>query len=145
MVTRVGLISNRSPIRRNGLTLIEVVVGLVLLAAVMVAQVHVYRNHSRASADAGQILLATEVADGVLRQLHSRRGGFPRRSGGRPRSRPSWSWTTRPMRREVVAGVPVEIIRFEMTWRPGRPPIRVDLAMALSLPRLQPSSTEESS
>lgn len=125
-----GIRMNRkaAPIR-NAVTLIEIVVGLVLLAMVLTSAVLAQKSHRQSVDGARRVEWVTEAADQILRQLENRRGGFPRRTRGRFDGLPGYVWTTTPIRREVVAGVAIEVVRWNAFGPDGRLVLNVDLAL----------------
>lgn len=115
---------------RSGLTLIEIIVGLVLMAMVLASAVLAQRRHADVARRAQNVELVVAAADGILEQLYARRGGFPRRARGRFESLPQYTWVTRPVRREVLAGVPVEIVRWTALGPDRRSILDVDVCLA---------------
>ena len=100
--------------RDDGFTLIEVVVGLVLLATLLVGVLQAYGAHHRQLAHARDQLVAAQLADDMLAAWVDAPRGVPRQAAGLIPQHPSWAWRTQVRGRREVAELPVEIIRFEI-------------------------------
>jgi hypothetical protein len=97
--------------------LIEVVAGLVLLASLLVGVLQAYGAHHRQLTLSRDRLAATQLADDMLATWHANPRGLPRRAFGRISRCPEWEWRTWIVDRRPVAGVAVEVIRFEIVAR----------------------------
>ena len=120
---------------RFGFTLIEVVVGLVLMATLVVGLVQATTAHKRNLRRASDRLVAVDVADDLLTRFTatgpsaaSRGPWWP--ATGSVAGRPSWQWTTQPVAASDPLGVPVRVVRLTIVDRGGPQPVelvRVDI------------------
>jgi prepilin-type N-terminal cleavage/methylation domain-containing protein len=109
---------------RRGLTLIEVVVGLVLLgtlvAALAIARGRAIRQYARADVQ----LRASRAVDTMLtRWLEGPPGAIPIRGGGVLSGVDRCAWRTRPLRDESVEHLGAMRVRLEV-WEPDVSPTR---------------------
>ncbi len=98
----------------RGFTLVEVVVGLALMASVLVGSLISFSAHQRQLRSAESRLAAVSVADELLSLLSGRREGVPRAGRGAIASRPGWYWQTRVVGVAAPAGIPLQVIRLEV-------------------------------
>lgn len=122
----------------RGLTLLEVIVGLTLMGSVMVASLLAFSRHRKQLRLADKRIEAVMIADGLVNELSSQRGGLPVSSRGVVTGRPGWFWQTSPAGVSNLAQIPIQIIRFEILER-GESITRlvsVDLAKATEEPLL---------
>lgn len=105
--------------RRNAFTLIEVVVGLALMASVLVASLLAFSAHSRQRALASAKRQAVITADQLLQQLSVRRGGIPPTGRGLVAGRVDWFWRTDLVGTTAPAGIPMRVIRFQIVRQNG--------------------------
>lgn len=109
-----GRFSTCCPARR-GLTLVEVVVGLTLLAALAVGVLLAVGAHRRQLQTAENRLAAADVADQLLASWYSSGTGIPRSSSGRlTDAGRDWHWRTQVVEQGAVEIQPVEVIRLEV-------------------------------
>lgn len=99
---------------RRGFTLVEVVVGLALMASVLVGSLISFSAHQRQLRTAESKLAAVSLADEILSQLSGRREGVPRAGRGGIADRPGWFWQTRVVGVAAPAGIPLQVIRLEV-------------------------------
>ncbi len=104
----------RSSPRRRAFTLVEVVVGLTLLASLVVGVLLSFRVHHRQLRNARQRMAAATMADELLSVWHGRPEGVPPQAQGGIASAPGWVWQTQPIARRLVAGLPVDVIRLDV-------------------------------
>ncbi|MEM9587060.1 MAG: type II secretion system protein [Planctomycetota bacterium] len=110
---------------RSAFTLIEVVVGLTLMATLLVSSLLAFTAHRRQLAAAMRKQQAIELADDLLSRLESSREGIQPLKSGAVAGHPNWFWQTRligvtaPMRFEC------QVIRFEIIDRTPRGDARV--------------------
>ncbi|MDA8744722.1 prepilin-type N-terminal cleavage/methylation domain-containing protein [Rubripirellula amarantea] len=100
--------------RRQGFTLIEVVVGLVLMASVLVSSLLAYSSHQRQRAFANAKREAVIIADQILQQLSVRRAGMSAGDQGLIADKPNWFWRTSLVGTTSPAGVPMRVIQFQI-------------------------------
>ena len=100
--------------RRRGITLVEVVVGLTLMASVLVGSLISFSAHQRQLRSAESKLAAVSIADDLLSRLSGSRGGVPRAARGTIAGRPGWYWQTRIVGVAAPAGIPLQVIRLEV-------------------------------
>ena len=103
--------------RRVGFTLIEIVVAMVLLATLLSTGILAIGQTRRQMRLAEQRLDACVVADMVLDQLHTGRGGIPTEGTGAIAGRNDWVWMTRVVGGGRPLGVDVQVVRFSIVDR----------------------------
>jgi len=119
----------------RGFTLVEVVVGMILLATLLVSVLQAYGLHHRQLRHARDQLTATQLADRQLSDWMTTSSGVPVFAGGTVFGQPGWSWRTQRIGQRLLAGLPVDIIRYEifsLQRRTGRqlPLCSVDVVQA---------------
>ena len=113
---------------RRGLTLVEVVAGLALLASLGVAMLSILTAHRQQARQAADRLQAADLADQLLAGWYSSGGGVPRNAAG-VFSRGECQWTTRAIDQRMVDGYAIEIVRLQVAARarPGVPLVTINL------------------
>ena len=98
----------------KGFSLVEVVIGLVLMATLLVSTLLAYgaHQHQRALANAG--IEAVAIADELLHRMSNSRDGIPSVGRGVIPGKPSWFWETTIVGTTLPAGVPLQVIRFQV-------------------------------
>ncbi|MGI9470653.1 MAG: type IV pilus modification PilV family protein [Rubripirellula sp.] len=114
-----------SPSRRSaGFTLLEVVIGLTLMASVVVASLLAFTAHRKQRRLADAKIAAVAIADDLLNQLSARRNGIPVAERGVIQGRPNWFWQTQTVGTMIRAQVPLRVIEFQVIevsengWQP---------------------------
>ncbi len=110
----------RSSRCKSAFTLMEVVVGLVLMASVLVASLLAFSAHRKQLRNADAKIAAISIADELLYRLSESRDGIPLSATGPIANQPNWFWRTRPTGNIVATGVPVRVIRFEIVESNGQ-------------------------
>ena len=100
--------------RNAGFTLIEVVVGLALMASVLVASLLSFSAHRRQLRTADARIAAVAVADELLEFLSSAPEGLPKSGRGRIPGRANWIWQTNIVGMTTPIWVPMEVVRFRI-------------------------------
>ena len=98
----------------RGFTLLEVVVGLVLMSTVLVSSLLAYSAHQHQLRAAEAKLAAVTIADELMTRFVASREGIPRASRGPLAEHPGWYWQTRTVGVAAPAGIPVQVIRLEV-------------------------------
>lgn len=93
---------------RAGFTLIEAVVGTVLIAAFASSTFLAFRMHSQQLQFAADTMQAVEFADGQLESLLSGNGAV-KPSGGEVPGHPDWLWAFTIERNMLLAGTPSQV------------------------------------
>lgn len=106
--------SRCSSASRGGFTLIEVVVGLVIMAGVLASSLLAFSSHQRARRIADEKLAAVSVADEMLTVFSGSRGGIPPAARGPVVGQSGWWWQTSPVGITSPAGVTLEVTRFQI-------------------------------
>jgi prepilin-type N-terminal cleavage/methylation domain-containing protein len=107
--------SRCKPIARSaGFTLIEVVVGLVIMAGVLASSLLAFSSHQRARRFAEAKLVAVDVADQMLTQFSNSQGGIPPAARGPVVGRRGWWWQTTPVGVAAPANVAMTVTRFQI-------------------------------
>ena len=110
--------------RRAGFTLIEVVVGLVLMATLLVGLVLATTVHKRSLKRASDKLAAVAEADALLVDLTRQRAEWwP--AAGPVADRPAWQWSTRAVVAARPLGVPVQTVRLTIVDTASQPPVEL--------------------
>lgn len=99
---------------KPGFTLIEVVVGLVIMAGVLASSLLAFSSHQRARRLADAKLVAVDIADEMLTAFSGSRGGIPPAGRGPVIGRPGWWWQTAPIGVATPAGVSMTVTRFQI-------------------------------
>lgn len=99
---------------QSAFTLVEVVVGLSLMASVLVGSLISFTAHHRQLRAAESKLTAVSIADELLSRLSGSRQGVPRAGRGAIAGRPGWYWQTRIVGVAAPAGIPLQVIRLEV-------------------------------
>lgn len=99
---------------RSGFTLLEVVLGMVLLASLVSGSVLALSRHNLAVRHAQLRRDAAGVGESMIDRWIESRSGIPLRASGSVPDRVGWRWTTEPIAARVLLGVPVRIIQFRI-------------------------------
>ena len=99
----------------HGFTLLEVVVGLTLMASVLVGSLLSFSSHRRQQRTADAKIAAVAVADQLLNELSGLREGIPAIGRGMIAGRPNWFWTTDVVGTTAPADIPMQLIRLQVT------------------------------
>ena len=118
--------------RNGGLTLIEVVAGLALLASLAVGVLLAISSYRRQMQHAQDRLLAADLADRLLAGWYSS-GRIPRAGAGVLSADGRWRWQTRVTDRALIGSYPVEVIRLQVSRILSReaPSVTIDLVAIL--------------
>jgi prepilin-type N-terminal cleavage/methylation domain-containing protein len=104
---------------RKAFTLIEVVVGLVLMATLIAASMTTLASHKHSLLVAKQTLEANGVADRLLTNWYDLRQSVPVPAQGFVDADAQWRWQTQSIGSTSVCGIPVQIIRLDVLGRIG--------------------------
>ena len=110
------MISSHSK-QNSGFTLIEVVVGLTLMATVVVASLLAFSAHQKQIRQARSKIAAVQVADDLLNRMSANRTGIPSSARGTIIDHPNWTWRTRVTAETIRAEIPLRIIQLEIFER----------------------------
>ena len=103
------------PCRHNtAFTLLEVVVGLTLMASVLVGSLLSFSAHQKQRRMADAKLAAVAVADDLLNQLSGSRDGIPVAGRGLIAGKANWFWRTGVVGMAAPADLPLQVIRLEI-------------------------------
>ena len=100
--------------RTSGFTLIEVVVGTVLLATLVVSVLVAIGSHQRKIRHVRQKSLAIELADQMMSRWHQSTEGVPLSGRGSLSPDGSLAWQTRVIKSRQLCGVPVYVVRLDL-------------------------------
>jgi prepilin-type N-terminal cleavage/methylation domain-containing protein len=122
--------------RRRGFTLMEVVVALVLMGSVLAGSLLAFSRHRKQLSMADKRIEATMIADQLVTELSSQRGGIPIEARGRIAGKPSWIWLTSPVGATQLATVPMQVVRFQILELSPTPTplVSVDIVESSRLP-----------
>lgn len=110
---RCSLSHNQVRPQRSGMTLVEVVAGLALLASVGVGSVMAFGLHQRQIIVARQTIEAAQIADNLLSRWQTDSIPVPTLQSGTT-GQPGWFWQTQLLRTESLAGLPVQVVRLDI-------------------------------
>ena len=102
-----------APARRS-FTLVEVVVGFVLLATVLVSLLLALARQRRNGEMARGRQAACLIADELLADWIESPTGIPLRGSGGVIGRPGWFWRTTVQANRQVIGIPATIVRLDV-------------------------------
>ena len=100
--------------RRRGLTLIEVVAALALMATLLVAVLTIKAGLTRRRAVADRQLRAVAAADALLTAWWADPATFPVGRSGPVPAEPSLAWSTRPLPNAAAARLGGRVIRLDI-------------------------------
>ena len=106
------------PIRR-ALTLLEVVVGLVLMATVLALALRALGNVRRMSASSRSQWATVQIADRWLAEQRLSPDGMPSMGAGVVPHEPSYRWRVSPIKSGLVLGVPCETVEVTIVAPDG--------------------------
>lgn len=95
-------------------TLLEVVVGLTLMASVLVASLLSFSAHQKQRRLADAKIVAVAIADELLGEMLLTREGIPVSGRGLIAGRPNWFWRTSLVGVAAPAQVPLRVVRLEI-------------------------------
>ena len=121
----------------RGLTLIEVVAGLALLASLGVAMLAILSAHRQQARQAADRLQAADLADQLLAGWYSSSAGIPRNAAG-AFARSDYQWTTHIMDQRMIDGYAIEIIRLQIAARARTAVPLVTINLLSPVPRQLP-------
>ncbi len=123
---------NSSPSKMaTGFTLVEVVIGLSLMASVVVASLLAFSGHRKQIRQANAKLAAVEIADELITRLSATRDGIPASGRGQIAGHPNWYWQTRVTDEVIRAQIPLRIIKLRIIER--EPNSKLNLLVSTSL------------
>ncbi len=99
---------------RVAFTLLEVVVGLLLMATVLVGSLLSFSAHRKQRRVAEAKIVAVELADEWLNRWMISPDGIPPSDRGWVAGRPNWYWQTSVVGTAAPAGIALRVIRFEI-------------------------------
>ena len=103
--------------QRYGFTLVEVVVGLTLLATVIVSSLLAFSKHQKQIRLARSKIAAVQIADDLLNRMSASRTGIPPASSGPIQEHPTWSWRTSVTAETLRAPIAMQIIKLQILER----------------------------
>lgn len=95
-------------------TLLEVVVGLTLMASVLVGSLLSFSAHHQQQRIADAKIAAVAVADQLLDEFSGTREGIPAVGRGMIAGRPNWFWRTNVIGTAAPAQIAMRVIRLEV-------------------------------
>lgn len=133
---------------RSAFTLIEVILGSVLLSTLVVSGIHGLRLHQQQLRFNEHRIEAVGIAERLLTLWSSRPDGVPVGGAGIVDAERQWLWQTQLVGAQSVFGQPVLVVRFEIIENrptPGVVLVSVDFvkqAPAAVQPSIGPESPE---
>ena len=110
---------------RPGISLVEVIVASVLIAAMAIGSMTSLARHRTAMAQTLRRAAAIEAADGLIQSMTVRRGGLPTRQAGafEDPGGLTYHWRAEPVQSTTLCGEPVWIVELQLSDRPGDRPL----------------------
>jgi prepilin-type N-terminal cleavage/methylation domain-containing protein len=106
-------------IHRFGFTLLEVVIGLILMGSLTASALVALSAQQHSIVLAKQKQKANQIAETLLIDWYELIGYVPTRSQGSIAADGIWFWSTQPVGVRTVCGLPVNIIRLEVMGTVG--------------------------
>ena len=128
---------SRSTSKRGAFTLLEVVVGLVLLATVLVASLLALGRHQRQVRMSADRYAAISIADRLLASWFDSAKAIPLLASAVIVERPGWLWRTEVVANRTVMGRNCTVVRLQIVDRSV--PDRGEVVLA-SVETLQPAT-----
>lgn len=100
--------------RNIGVTLMEVMAGLALLATVLVVVLQIEARYRHQAARAQRRAAAVRVADGLLTEWWQAPKGIPQAASGVATADTGFSWRTAPVADATVSELGGQIVRLEV-------------------------------
>lgn len=100
---------------RAGFTLVEAVVGIVLIAMFASSVFLAYRTHQAQLTNATETLAAVRFADQKIASLLQGKPRPASAAAGTVPGHPTWRWSLAPVRTAPVAGTRAQICEFRVT------------------------------
>lgn len=107
--------------RQHGVTLIEVVAAIALLATVAVLSLGAQNRLMRQWRDADQRQRAAQIADRLLEDWWSRGRSIPMRRQGEVEDHPGWIWQTAVRNEQYLALNGMDVVKLEIYSPQARP------------------------
>ncbi len=101
-------------LRRKGFTLIEVLVGMVLLSSLAIAALQGFKAHKRQLQFAEKKILAVAELDRLLTQWSGMPGGLPYTGLGPIGPQRTWIWQAQIVDQRLVFGQPKLVVRIDI-------------------------------
>jgi prepilin-type N-terminal cleavage/methylation domain-containing protein len=98
---------------KRGFTLIEVLVGMVLLSSLAIAALQGFKAHKRQLQFAEKKILAVAELDRLLTRMSGSIGGIPSVSAGPLDPQRGWVWQAQPVGQRMVFGQPKLVVRID--------------------------------
>lgn len=111
---------------REGFTLIEALVGIVLIAAFASSTFLAVRVHNEQLQEAEDTLVATEIAEQQLANLMDSRGAITPLSGT-VAGHENWQWSVVPVRTQPLAGAMVQVAKYQIVRRGAKQRVLVSV------------------
>ncbi|MGB0759794.1 MAG: type II secretion system protein [Rubripirellula sp.] len=100
--------------QRCGFTLVEVVIGLSLMATVIVSSLLAFSKHQKQIRLAQAKIAAVQIADDLLNRMSASRTGIPAAASGSIPDHPNWFWRTRVTAETLRSPIPMQIINLQI-------------------------------
>lgn len=108
------------PPHPRAFTLLEVVVGLVLMGSLVASGLVALSSLQHSLLLAKQKSRANQIADTLLTKWYEMQGSVPLREQGVIVTTQEWFWRTQPVGTTSVCGMQANLIRFDVLGRAGR-------------------------
>ena len=101
-------------LRSRAFTLLEVIVGLVLMGTLVASGLVAMSSHQHSIVLAKQKQQANRLADRLLTNWYEVQGGVPLREHGVIVTTQEWLWRTQPIGSRSVCGLQADVVRLEV-------------------------------
>lgn len=128
------MLCSRCNERSTAFTLIEVIVGLTLMATVLVSSLLSFAAHQKQRRFADAKIAAVTVADDLLHVMSASPEGIPARGRGLIPGQRNWFWQTSVVGAMAPAQVPMRVIRFEIIEQSSQGSLRALVTVDLVQP-----------
>ncbi len=120
--------------KRPAFTLLEVIVGLTLMATVLVGSLLSFSAHQKQRRFADAKIVAVTIADDLLNLLSASPEGIPANGRGLIAGKSDWFWRTSVVGAMAPANVPMRVVRFEIIEQSAQSPLRALVTIDLVQP-----------
>jgi prepilin-type N-terminal cleavage/methylation domain-containing protein len=104
---------------RNAFTLLEVIVGLVLMGSLVTSALVALSSHQHSILLAKRKQQANQIAETLLTHWYELQDDVPTRGQGLLETNGVWLWRTQLIGSQAICGLPVNVVRLEVLGQVG--------------------------